>query len=116
MFSPRRDLSIDEGICSWKKRLRFKTYNSQKPDKYEIKLYMLCDSKTGYTLKFNICHGSKTINKTVLSLLEDYFGKNHIIYMDNYYNSIKLTELLFKKQVYTCGTLRPNRDIQKSSK
>ncbi|KAF7685914.1 hypothetical protein CDIK_3337 [Cucumispora dikerogammari] len=69
---------------------------------------MLCDSKTTYTLKFNIFRIGKTISETVLSLLKNYFGKNHIIYMDNYYNSIKLTELLFEKQVYTCGTLRAN--------
>ncbi|KAF7690762.1 hypothetical protein CDIK_2658 [Cucumispora dikerogammari] len=74
---------------------------------------MLCDSKTGYTLKFNICSGCKTINETVLSLLENYFGKNHIIYMDNYYNSIKLTELLFKKHVYTCGILWANGGTSK---
>ncbi|KAF7688369.1 PiggyBac transposable element-derived protein 4 [Cucumispora dikerogammari] len=94
-FFPGRDLSIDEGICPWKERLRFKTCNPQKPDKYKIKLYMLCDSKTGYTLKFNICSGGKSINETVLSLLENYFGKNYIIYMDNYYKTIKLTEMLF---------------------
>ncbi|KAF7670762.1 PiggyBac transposable element-derived protein 4, partial [Astathelohania contejeani] len=56
-YSPETDLSIDEGICPWKGKLGFKTYNPQKPDKYGIKLYILCDSKTGYTLKFTLCSG-----------------------------------------------------------
>ncbi|KAF7685255.1 hypothetical protein CDIK_3996 [Cucumispora dikerogammari] len=45
-YSPRKDLSIDEGICPWKSKLRFKTYNPQKPDKYGIKPLVL-DSSTG---------------------------------------------------------------------
>ncbi|KAF7697569.1 PiggyBac transposable element-derived protein 4 [Cucumispora dikerogammari] len=113
-YSPGRDLSIDEGICSWKGKLRFKTYNPQKPDKYGIKLYMLCDSKTGYTLKFTLCSGGKTINETVLDLLDNYFEKLHIIYMDNYYNSIKLTEVLHEKHVYVCSPLRANRGFSRA--
>ncbi|KAF7700627.1 PiggyBac transposable element-derived protein 4 [Cucumispora dikerogammari] len=104
-----KDLTIDEGICSWEGKLRFETYNPQKLDKYGIKLYMLCDSKTDYRLKFTLCSGGKTINETVLGLLDNYFRKHYIIYMDNYYNSIKLTEKLHEKHVYVCGTLRANR-------
>ncbi|KAF7691480.1 PiggyBac transposable element-derived protein 4 [Cucumispora dikerogammari] len=113
-YSLGRDLSIDEGICSWKGKLRFKTYTPQKPDKYGIKLYMLCDSKTGYTLKFTLCSGGKTINETVYDLLDNYFRKHNIIYMDNYYNSIKLTEKLHEKHVYLCGTLRTNKDTSRA--
>ncbi|KAF7687115.1 PiggyBac transposable element-derived protein 4 [Cucumispora dikerogammari] len=115
-YSPRRDLSNDEGICLWKGKLRFKTYKPQKPDKYGIKLYMLCDSKTGYTLKFTLCSGGKTINVTVLDLSNNYFEKHCIIYMDNYYNSIKLKEKLHKKHVYVCGTLRANRGSSRAFK
>ncbi|KAF7687116.1 PiggyBac transposable element-derived protein 4 [Cucumispora dikerogammari] len=42
-YSPGRDLGIDKVICLWKGKLRFKTYNPQKPDKYDIKLYILCE-------------------------------------------------------------------------
>ncbi|KAF7687791.1 PiggyBac transposable element-derived protein 4 [Cucumispora dikerogammari] len=108
-YSPRRKLSIDEGICLWKSKLKSKTYTPQKPDKYRIKLYMLCDSKTGYTLKFTLCSGGKTINETVLDLIVNYFGKHHIIYINNYYNFIKHTEKLHEKHVSVCGTLRANR-------
>lgn len=53
-FKPGRDLSIDEGVCPFKGKLRFKTYNPMKPDRYGIKCYMICDSKSGYLLKIRI--------------------------------------------------------------
>ena len=44
-----------------------------------------------------------------MDLLENYKNKNHIVYMDNYYNSVRLTELLLSHGIYVCGTLRQNR-------
>ncbi|KAF7685092.1 hypothetical protein CDIK_4159, partial [Cucumispora dikerogammari] len=84
-----------------------------KPDKYGIKVYLNYESKTGYLLKLQICAGSKPINETVMTSMDKYTEKKHILYMDNYYNSVKLTEMLLNKKIYVCKTLRTNRGSSK---
>lgn len=45
----------------------------------------------------------------VMTLLEGYFGKGHAVYMDNFYNSIKLMKKLSGRGTSVTGTLRTNR-------
>jgi hypothetical protein len=45
----------------------------------------------------------------VQKLMEGYYYKGHSIYMDNYYNSVKLAHYLLEKQTYCTFTLRANR-------
>ncbi|KAF0693161.1 piggyBac transposable element-derived protein 4-like, partial [Aphis craccivora] len=42
-------------------------------------------------------------------LMEDHFYKGHSLFMDNYYNSVKLAHQLLEKKTYCTGTLRSNR-------
>ena len=46
-YIPEKHLSLDECSMSWRGHLSFKVYNSNKPDKYGVKLYMLAEAKTG---------------------------------------------------------------------
>ena len=41
-----------------------------------------------------------------MGLIEPLKYKGYDFYMDNYYNSVNLTEQLLQQGVYTCGTLR----------
>ena len=103
-------VSIDEGTLKWKGRLLFRVYNPQKPIKYRIKTYVLADSLTGYCYQFIIYKGvARTISDIVLILMEDILEMNYKLYMDNFYNSVQLFEVLLEKKVYTTGTLRKNR-------
>ena len=52
---------------------------------------------------------NNSINEMCLKLCENYYYKNHIIYMDSYYVSIPLLETLYYKKVYCVGTVRKNR-------
>lgn len=45
----------------------------------------------------------------VLSLLAGKLDNGHSIYMDNFYNSVKLTKEPLKRKTYVTGTLRSNR-------
>ncbi|XP_069190955.1 piggyBac transposable element-derived protein 4-like [Procambarus clarkii] len=100
---------------AWRGRLSFKTYNSNKPDKYGMKLYMLAESKTGYIFDFEIYAGiGKTTIETVMGLIELLKNKRYHLYMDNYYNSVRLSELLFEVGIYTCGTIRMQRGAPKT--
>lgn len=60
----------------------------------------------------------KSIQEIVLNLLDDLINKGYFLYMDNFYNSVNLSELLLSKNTYVCGTLRKNRgepeEIKKS--
>ena len=83
-------------------------YNPAKPTRFGIKLYQVCESKTGYCLGFDIYTGSTrgtdyceamdipdSCNKTtriVLGLLArcGLHQKGHNIFMDNFYTSPEL--------------------------
>jgi hypothetical protein len=44
-LKPGEHLSIDESICAFKGRILNRVYNKEKPNKFGIKIYALCDSK-----------------------------------------------------------------------
>lgn len=49
VFSPGQNLSLDEAMCAFRGRIHFRVYNHDKPDAWGIKLFQICDSKTGYS-------------------------------------------------------------------
>lgn len=53
-------------------------------------------------------NGSK-INDLVIRLMKPYLNKGHHLYMDNFYNSVDLSNILYKMKTHTTGTLRSNR-------
>ena len=59
-YTPERELAIDESMQKFKGRLYFKQYMPNKPTKWGIKLWSLCESKSGYLLDFDIYTGKDT--------------------------------------------------------
>ncbi|CAH2014457.1 unnamed protein product [Acanthoscelides obtectus] len=117
MFSPPEALSLDESLLLFRGRLRFRVYIKNKKSKYGIKFYELC-SNDGYVLNIEIykgksnredVSGSSKRNSLVLRLLEPFLDKGHHIYMDNFYNSVQLSEILLQRKTHSTGTLRSNR-------
>jgi hypothetical protein len=110
LYSANQELSIDEGMCKFKGWYSFKTYMPLKPIKIGMKFYILTDSKTGYVYSFRLYTGNYVpIKNTVYDLLSGLEGKNHTLYMDNYYNSYDLCLVLRKMKIFACGTMRANR-------
>ncbi|KAG0431254.1 PiggyBac transposable element-derived protein 4 [Dictyocoela muelleri] len=110
LYSPNQELSIDEGICKYQGRYSFKTYMPNKPIKVGMKFYILADSKTSFVLNFRLyTRKYLSIKDTVQDLLKNHTGKNHTLYMDNYYNSFDLAKILREKKIFVCGTMRMNR-------
>ena len=95
-------------MLKWRGRLRFRVYNQMKPIKYGIKSYILADPKTGYCWNLKpYCGQSSTVSDTVKGLLGRLAGHGHVLYMDNYYNSVALSEDLFSnEETHVCGMLR----------
>ena len=111
-FNLGQNITIDEGMIPWRRRLSFKVYNPSKITKYGIIVRILCDSVTGYISRFKIYSGiKKPLKDTVIKLLKNVTGKWHYLYMDNYYNSMELAEDLLTKKIRVCGTLRQNRGL-----
>ena len=98
-------------MLKWRGRLSFRVYNKDKPTKYGIKAYILADSTSGYCYNMDIYHRErKTIKDTVQGLLTSKCtGLWHSLYMDNFYNSVELSEALLEQKIHTGGTLQSNR-------
>ena len=58
-FTPGRNIAIDEAMVAWRGPLSFSTYNPDKPDKYGMKVFELCDSNTTYCCKLQFYTGKR---------------------------------------------------------
>ncbi|CAK9796586.1 hypothetical protein ANTQUA_LOCUS799 [Anthophora quadrimaculata] len=73
---------------------------------------MLCEARSGYICNFDIyCARGIKLKEIILSVLSPYLYLWYDIYMDNYYNSVAITEELLQKQTNVCRTLRKNRGV-----
>ena len=123
-YKPGENISMDEGCCPWKGRLRFRQYNPCKPAKFHIKLFQVSDPATGYVIHFSVYTGKgscyhegiipnnpglhNTTTKTVMTLCYDarVLDAGHCVYFDNFFTSVALLEELFSWQTMACGTSR----------
>ena len=78
-------------------------------------MYELCSAQ-GYVLNIEIYKGHReneenmtTIESLVMRLMQSYLNKGHHLFMDNYYNSLPLSNKLLSKKTHVTGTLRINR-------
>lgn len=79
---------------------------------------MLCD-QSGYNVKLEIYTGKSSNNvveiglgaEVVLNLMTEFAGKNHIVYMDNYFSSLILYGILKQNKIYAVGAINLNRTI-----
>lgn len=118
-FKPFQKVVIDESLVLFRGRLHFRQYIPSKRHRFGIKLFMLCDCQTGYVLDFVVYSGKegdivhdKDIGfggAVVKTMMDRYFGKNHILYTDNYYTSPVLAEFLHANKTQCVGTVRKTR-------
>lgn len=117
VYYPHQEIALDEGMVPWRGNLSFRVYNPDKPTKYGIKAYMICDAVNGYCSKFKLytgkpanppSHNGATYHLT-MDLMRGFFGRGHILYCDNYYSSPQLFLDLWELGVGATGTVRPNR-------
>jgi hypothetical protein len=116
IVSPSRELCIDESMVLWRGRLIFRQYVQGKRHKHGIKIYMLSEP-SGLVLRLLVYTGSGDIEvggrghteSVVQKLLHGFKNLGHSLYMDNFYNSVGLTQDLLVNKTYCTGTLRANR-------
>lgn len=117
VYQPHQHISADEIMKKFKGRLSFKQYIPNKPNKWGIKIWSLCDSLTGFNLRWQVYTGKDDAarqemalgSKVVLSLVHGLDGRGHQLYMDNFFSSPDLYSALKDKGIGACGTVRANR-------
>ena len=114
-YASEEALSLDESLLLHRGRLSFRQYIKGKKAKYGIKFYELCSTK-GYTYNIDIYKGKQEeeanmtkLQSLVFRLLSPFLDKGHHAIMDNYYNSVPLSNKLLQRKTHTTGTLRSNR-------
>jgi hypothetical protein len=116
-YTPEQNLALDEATMLWKGHVSYRVHNPNKPDKFGVKLYVVCESSSGYIVNWQVYTG-KTEDpqehghtyRVVIDLLPDHLrGKGYRVYMDRYYSSPKLFHDLWSKELGATGTVMPNR-------
>ncbi|XP_056392685.1 piggyBac transposable element-derived protein 4-like [Hyla sarda] len=128
VYTPQKQISVDESLVHFKGRLRFRQYLPNKRARYGIKLYKLCESATGYTFRFRVYEGKdisiqppecpsvlKTSGRIVWDLIHPLLDRGYHVYIDNFYNSVPLLKSLAARSTAACGTIRKNqKDLPKT--
>lgn len=108
------NIVIDEYVVPFRGRLGIKLYFKDKPVKWGIKLWMLCDSTSGYCHNFDLHSGKdvdfndlETVSITsavVIKLCQSMYDSGRVLYTDRYYTSPILAYYLGKLGLRVCGT------------
>ena len=115
-YQPYKHVSIDERMVAFKGRISFKQYMKDKPTKWGYKLWVLADSRNGYTFRFDIYAGKRNTATNrgltfdvIDNLMQPLLNQGYNMYCDNYYTSPELFNYLFDHGTPACGTVRENR-------
>lgn len=124
---PSSNISINESLLLFKGRPVWKQFMPLKCSRFGIKIYVFCDSGTGYTYCYRIytgaqepatditndlpqeCEDMLSSEKIVVWLLQLLLDKGYHLYIDNYYTSIPLATYLLTRNTHFTGTIRANR-------
>ena len=113
VYIPSEKICIDEALCPWRGRVGFRVYIKNKPVKWGIKLYELCESVSGYVFNFEVyCRKPNLSNSpgdVVKRLLAPLSNQGRILFMDNYYMCPNLAFDLLLENTNSVGTTRANR-------
>ena len=115
-YQPAQQLSIDEMMIGTRCRVAFLQFLPKKPTRFGIKVWVNSEAKSGYVLALQVYTGAAddsgkkgVANRVVMDLMQRYEGKNHFLYIDNFYTNPTLLIDLLKKDIFCTGTLRINR-------
>jgi len=106
-------ITVDETMIAFRGKADFIYYMPCKPTKIGIKMFSLCESKTGYCYAFKLAGGKNEEKKDyILTLINELLlgleNKGNILFMDSWFNSPRLFEILGKKGIACTGMIRKN--------
>lgn len=120
VYTPARDVTIDESLLMFKGRLGWKQYIPLKRARFGIKSFLLCESKSGYIWSMIVYTGKGTAfdpeytghpisTQIVLSMMKPLLDKGYCLTTDNFYTSPLLADILVKHKTDSYGTVKLNR-------
>ena len=124
LYTPERNIAVDESTVGYKGRIIFKTYNPQKPTKWGMRVYVLSDCETGYISCFEPYFGQPTTDSLPRSdepftirivmhlvdlLVSQTQGSGYHVYTDRFYTSPTLATKLLDEKIHITGTVQKNR-------
>ncbi|GFT13178.1 probable ATP-dependent RNA helicase DHX34 [Nephila pilipes] len=123
VYKPGQNQAIDEAIIEFKESGLLKQYKPKGRINNEFKVCMRCDDG-GYVCQFEIYTGKakeavkKNLGeKVAMTLTSSLYGKNHRVYMNNFFTSYELFRFLETKNVFCCGEVNLNqKDLPKNLK
>ena len=121
-FTPNGYFTIDESMVKWKGRLAWRQFMPNKPIRFGMKVWSLCDSVTGYMFNFQIYIGKvkgkperNLSSRVVKDLLEPLNFSFAWVCFDNFYTGYELLQDLVGKNIYAWGTVRAGKkDLPKA--
>ena len=103
----------------YKGRWKNKQYSPNKPSKYYIKTYVVCDSATGYTFNILTYFGSYTSynpaksdfanSENIFEYLLSPLGSGHHVFAGRFYTIYLLIQYLTDKKYFYTGTIQSNQ-------
>ena len=119
VWKPGKNICIDEGMIPFRGKVYFKVYSPDKPDKYGVKSYQLCDSGNGFCCRFEIYtsvstdppNGKGKTYGLVMRLIQPYLNVGRCLFVDNCYTSPILFTALYQVNTGACGTARHRKGI-----
>ncbi|XP_012246014.1 piggyBac transposable element-derived protein 4-like [Bombus impatiens] len=116
IFSPGKDIVVNETMVPWRGRLIFRQYIPTKSHKYGIKLFKLCFTE-GYTWSVKVYSGREiTGNKQVgiaenvcIELVDKLLNEGRTLFVDNLYTRYQLAIKFVNFSTHVVGTVRHNK-------
>ena len=100
----------------YKGRLAYKQFNPSKRARFGLKIYKLCEAKTGFCSKFKIYIGQDKTDpndsaseNVAMELAKPLLNKGYTLYIDNWYSSPALFLKLHNQKTNVIGTVRNTR-------
>jgi len=94
----------------------FCVYIKGKPHKYRIKIFELCEAKSGYVYNLNVYTGAQPTNSAhnlAFSVVDRLYvtikGKGHWVYLDRWFSSPQIFDHLWGCKMKAVGTVMSNR-------
>ena len=117
-YTPGIGCTADESLLGFRGRCGFKKYIPNKPSKYGIKVYVLADSQSFYSVSSKIyaragthAPGLPIPTQAVLDLIHPISETNRNITTDNYYTSISLDNELKSSKLTVVGTMKKEQTM-----
>lgn len=118
IYTPDEYVSLDESLMKYTGRMSYKQFNPSKRARFGVKFYKLCESKSGYCMKFKIYRGQDKEKNSITSASENVAmfmctpvaNLGHTLFMDSWYSSPNLFQKLQSMQIHAIGTVRCNRE------